>query len=163
VAKSPKFEALLAEMRALHVSKNGDYAREGSPFSNFDEAAEVARGFTGKDAVYATLIGVKLARLRNLLSSGKTPNNESIADTRRDLAMYAALWAADTLPWSYDDSRIWHNTTSAPATVTVTRGPGAVKVGAVSMGLESGGPHQPDATGTPVSRVSGEGDASTDR
>ena len=109
MARSPKFTALLHEMQQLHESKNSDYARDGDPFSNFREAAEVARGFTGTDAIYAALIGVKLARLRNLLSSGKTPNNESVADTRRDLAMYAALWAADTLPWSYDDSRIWHN------------------------------------------------------
>lgn len=40
------------------------------------------------------LVGVKLARLRELTSAGKTPNNESIADTRTDLAMYAALWAS---------------------------------------------------------------------
>jgi hypothetical protein len=109
MAKSPKFTALLAEMAQLHDKKNADYAKDGDPFSNFREAAEVARGFTGKDAVYAALIGVKLARLRELLSSGKAPNNESVDDTRRDLAMYAALWAADTLAWSYDDSRIWHN------------------------------------------------------
>jgi hypothetical protein len=46
------------------------------------------------DAVFAVLIGIKKARLRELLRSGKTPNNESIADTRTDLAMYAALWAS---------------------------------------------------------------------
>lgn len=114
MARNPKFTALLAEMAELHDLKNHDYARDGDPFSNFTQAAQVAQGFTGKDAVYATLIGVKLARLRNLLSSGKTPNNESIADTRRDLAMYAALWAADTLPWSYDDSRLWHNHAAVP-------------------------------------------------
>jgi hypothetical protein len=114
MARSPKFTALLAEMAELHDKKNHDYAKDGDPFSNFSQAAQVAQGFTGKDAVYATLIGVKLARLRELLSSGKTPNNESVADTRRDLAMYAALWAADTLPWSYDDSRIWHNHNHIP-------------------------------------------------
>jgi hypothetical protein len=107
MADSPKFRMLLSEMQELHDRKNHDYANAGDPFSNFAEAAEVARGFTGKDAVYAVLIGVKLARLRELLSSGKAPQNESIADTRKDLAMYCALWAADTLPFSYDDRRVW--------------------------------------------------------
>jgi hypothetical protein len=107
MARSPKFLMLLDEMKALHDRKNGDYAKDGDPFSNFREAAEVARGFTGTDAVFASLIGIKLARLRELLSSGKTPNNESIDDTRRDLAMYAALWAADALAFSYDDGRLY--------------------------------------------------------
>jgi hypothetical protein len=44
-----------------------------------------------------------------LTRSGKTPNNESINDTRKDMAMYQALWAAYSLPFSYDDSRLWHN------------------------------------------------------
>ena len=94
MADNPVFDALLAEMRDLHRLKNADYARSGSPFSNFEQAAQVAAGFTGEDAVFATLIGVKLARLRELLSAGKTPNNESIDDTRKDLAMYATLWCA---------------------------------------------------------------------
>ena len=93
-------------MRALHFSKNADYARNDDAFSNFREAADVARGFEGTDAVFATLIGVKLARLRELLRAKKTPNNESIDDTRRDLAMYATLWAACALPFSYDDRQL---------------------------------------------------------
>jgi hypothetical protein len=94
MANNPKFDALLDEMRALHFSKNSDYARDDDPLSNFRQAAQVAEGFTGVDAVFASLIGVKLARLRELTSAGKVPNNESIADTRTDLAMYAALWAS---------------------------------------------------------------------
>lgn len=91
--RNPKFESLLDEMRALHARKNADYASDEDPLSNFTEAAAVAQGFSGVDAVFAALIGVKLARLRELTRAGKTPNNESIADTRTDLAMYAALWA----------------------------------------------------------------------
>jgi hypothetical protein len=109
MAKSPKFKMLLHEMGELHDSKNNDYAQDGNPFSNFEEAAKVAEGFTGTDAVFAVLIGIKLARLRELTRAKKTPNNESINDTRKDLAMYAALWAAYSLPFSYDDSRLWHN------------------------------------------------------
>lgn len=92
--RNPKFAALLDEMAGLHDRKNADYANDGNPYSNFEQAAIVAEGFSGVDAVFAALIGVKLARLRELTSAGKTPNNESIADTRTDLAMYAALWAS---------------------------------------------------------------------
>jgi hypothetical protein len=92
--RNPKFSDLLDEMAGLHDRKNSDYAQDGNPYSNFEQAADVARGFSGVDAVFASLIGVKLARLRELTSAGKTPNNESIADTRTDLAMYAALWAS---------------------------------------------------------------------
>jgi hypothetical protein len=109
MAKNPKFDMLLAEMRELHDRKNNDYAQNGNPYSNFEEAAAVAAGFSGVDAVFASLIGVKLARLRELTSAKKTPNNESVNDTRIDLAMYAVLWASYMLPFSYDDSRLWHN------------------------------------------------------
>lgn len=51
-----------------------------------------------------------MARLKELTSKGKTPNNESIADTRKDLAMYATLWASHALAFSYDDNRLWSNT-----------------------------------------------------
>ena len=91
--RNPAFHALLAEIGALHEKKNHDYASDSDPYSNFTEAAETARGFSGIDAVYATMIGIKLARLRQL-TGGKVPNNESIADTRRDLATYALIWAA---------------------------------------------------------------------
>lgn len=92
--RNPAFASLLASMAELHDVKNHDYAQDGNPYSNFCQAADVAQGFSGIDAVFATMIGVKLARLRELTSAGKTPNNESIADTRKDLAMYAALWAS---------------------------------------------------------------------
>jgi hypothetical protein len=109
MAVSPKFNRLLQEMQQLHSSKNADYASDGNPFSNFEEAAVFAEGFTGVDAVFAVLIGIKAARLRELTRSGKQPNHESINDTRRDMAMYQTLWAAYRLPMSYDDSRLGRN------------------------------------------------------
>jgi hypothetical protein len=107
--KNARFAMLLGEMDALHDKKNADYAEDGNPYSNFEFAAEVAKGFTGTDAVFATMIGIKLARLKELRGKGKTPMNESAADSLRDLAMYAALWTSYALPFSYDDSRLWHN------------------------------------------------------
>jgi hypothetical protein len=46
------------------------------------------------DQVFAALIGVKLARLQELTQPGRVPNNESVQDTRRDLANYALIWAS---------------------------------------------------------------------
>lgn len=110
MARNPRFKMLLHEMDELHDKKNHDYAEDGNPYSNFEFAAKVAEGFTGIDAVFATLMGIKMARLKELTSKGKTPNNESIGDTRKDLAMYATLWASHELPFSYDDNRLWSNT-----------------------------------------------------
>jgi hypothetical protein len=107
MAKNPKFAMLLDEMRDLHDKKNHDYAQDSNPYSNFEFAASVAEGFTGTDAVFAVMIGIKLARLKELTSKGKTPNNESVSDTRMDLAMYAALWASHAMAFSYDDRRLY--------------------------------------------------------
>ncbi len=109
MADNPKFNMLLDEMRKLHAVKNHDYARDDDPMSNFTFAAQVADGFNGTDATFATMIGIKLARLKELRGKGKSPNNESANDSLRDLAMYAALWAAHALPFSYDDGRLYRN------------------------------------------------------
>ena len=105
--RNPKFTALLQSMAAIHEKKNEDYASAGDPYSNFKEAGAVAEGFTDPvDKAFAVLIGVKLARLRELKGKGKTPNNESIADTYLDLSTYAALWASYNLPTSEGTSHV---------------------------------------------------------
>lgn len=91
MAHNPKFDALLRTMQATHDRKNADYAQDGNPYSNFEYAAEVAG--TTVDTVFRVLLGVKLARLDELLK-GKTPRNESVEDSKLDLAVYAALWAS---------------------------------------------------------------------
>ena len=88
IANHPVFE-VFDRMRATVESKAGDYADDGNVYSNFEGAAHVA-GIT-VDQVFMTLIGVKVERLRQLMS-GKEPNHEAIDDTRIDLANYAALW-----------------------------------------------------------------------
>ncbi len=91
VSKSnPKFHAALKKMAEIHDRKSEDYASDKNRYSNFEEAAATAG--VAVDDVFAVLIGVKLARLRELLKSNKVPNNESIQDTRVDLAVYATLW-----------------------------------------------------------------------
>ncbi len=89
--RNPAFNSLLDTMRELHDRKNSDYAKEGNPYSNFEFAAEYAG--TSVDQVFATLMGVKEARIREL-RKGKTPNNESLGDSYLDLAIYATLRAA---------------------------------------------------------------------
>ena len=91
--RNPKFDALLVQMGVIHDKKNEDYAND-NPYSNFETAAGIARGFRGTDAVFATLIGIKIARLQELIGGNKTPNNESVEDSLLDLAVYAALWAS---------------------------------------------------------------------
>ena len=81
-------------MAETHDKKNADYAHAGNPYSNFEEAAATAG--VSVDAVFAVLIGIKLARLKAL--KGKAPNNESVQDSRLDLAVYSALWASYHTP-----------------------------------------------------------------
>lgn len=91
VADNPKFDKLLQQMADLHEKKNHDYADE-NPYSNFEGAAAIVG--CDVDTIFRALIGIKLERLRVLLSSGKTPNNESVQDSRMDLTMYCALWTS---------------------------------------------------------------------
>lgn len=92
MAANPKFTAFLQKMQEMHNKKNADYASGGNPYSNFEEAAAAAG--CSVDTVFAVMIGIKIARLKELLNTGKTPNNESVQDSRLDLAVYAALWAS---------------------------------------------------------------------
>lgn len=89
--RNPAFLAHLDRMRAIHEAKNHDYAAEGDPLSNFRFAAQVAGCST--DTVFRVLIGVKLARLDELLK-GKVPKHESLDDSLLDLSVYSALWAS---------------------------------------------------------------------
>lgn len=92
MALQSAFDCILGKMKAIHDKKNHDYAKEASPFSNFEYASQVALIPVYK--VFMTIIGIKMARLNELLDSGKTPNNESIQDTFIDLATYTAIMAA---------------------------------------------------------------------
>ncbi len=88
MARNPKFIAALDKMGAIHDAKNQDYADDTNPYSNFEGAARMA-GITVEQQ-FMSLIGVKIERLRQLLS-GKTVNFEPLEDTMLDLAVYATL------------------------------------------------------------------------
>jgi len=92
-ARNEAFHTLLARMGDTHDKKNRDYAdaAHGHYYSNFEIAAQI--GGCSVDTVFRVLIGVKLARLDELLK-GKTPLHESIDDSLLDLSVYAALWTS---------------------------------------------------------------------
>ena len=88
-----EYHELLEQMRDTRNSKAKDYSIKDNPFSNFEFAANLASGFTSEiDKVFATLIGIKLARLQVLTQPGKVPSNESVEDTRKDLTIYCSIW-----------------------------------------------------------------------
>jgi hypothetical protein len=70
-------------------SKNNDYADVKDVFSNFKYSGDYA----GVDASVAcrVLIGTKMARLKELLSSNKEIKNESIDDTLADSINYLEI------------------------------------------------------------------------
>lgn len=94
---NPKYDHLVKTIREIHDAKSHDYAQESNKYSNFEYAAMISERFSDPiDRVFATQIGIKMARLAELTSAGKKPKNETVQDTRRDLANYAMIWASYT-------------------------------------------------------------------
>lgn len=90
---SPTFYKLLEEMADTHDSKSHDYASNSNPFGNYLFAGQLSKLFDNSDdAGFVGRIGEKLYRLANLENGGKTPKNELIEDTERDLCVIMALW-----------------------------------------------------------------------
>lgn len=91
------FYELLEEMAETHDKKSHDYASNDNPAGNYHFAGKMSLLFvhSPEDAGFIGRIGEKLYRLANLESSQKTPANESIEDTERDLCVIMALWMAD--------------------------------------------------------------------
>jgi hypothetical protein len=83
------FAAGLLVMQA----KNEDYAKDADPYSNFRFAAQAAGISMEQGMLY--LLGIKLARLENLISAPpESVNNEPLDDTLLDLINYAAILKA---------------------------------------------------------------------
>lgn len=85
-------EELFSEQRNILSKKGYDYAGEDI-LSNFRLAGMIVnQGARNPDAVNClNLVGTKVARLGQLLSSGKHAQNESVQDSVIDLCNYAAL------------------------------------------------------------------------
>ena len=92
--RNPDYVEFLDKMREVHDRKSQDYAQDNNVYSNFEYSAKVSEIFKDPvDRVFATMIGIKLARLAEL-HNGKSPKNESVADSHLDLSVYTAIWAA---------------------------------------------------------------------
>lgn len=91
------FIELCDSSKELHQRKNDDYADESNKFFNFEVQAQFIKWFekcgTG-DQAFASIIGLKVARLANLMGKETAPNNESIEDNFKDLFVYVGLWYA---------------------------------------------------------------------
>lgn len=88
------FEAVLIEMVSVNRSKRLDYALDDSPFSNFYYTSDNL-GIPGFGPVESAVFNMlqKLARLYSLRQNGRLddPENESVADTYLDLAVYGVI------------------------------------------------------------------------
>lgn len=82
------FEAIIAKMREVLISKGDDYANDDR-LSNFKTVAQITGTTPARSCL--NLIATKVARLGNLLNSKEPPRNESIRDSVLDLANYAIL------------------------------------------------------------------------
>lgn len=93
---SKTFYDLLDEMAETHSSKSHDYASNDNPFGDYLFAGTVATMFAHSplDAGFAGRLAEKMYRLSILEGGHKTPKNESVDDTERDIAVITALWMA---------------------------------------------------------------------
>lgn len=85
------------DVKTLNIltSKKSDYAENTDVLSNFKIVSEVAnllKLLPSNSTNYALfMVILKLARIGNLLESGKTPQNESLADSFEDGINYFKL------------------------------------------------------------------------
>lgn len=99
-SRNPTFSKLMREFEEIHNAKSADYAEDDNVYSNFEFAANYA-GITVEQA-FMVLLGVKVARMKEL-QKGKTPNNESLLDTYKDHAIYAAILTAYVISHSKEE------------------------------------------------------------
>ena len=85
--RNPAFGLLLDEIKALHDSKNHDYADEADPLSNLRRSE--AFGIPAWKGVLVRLSD-KWSRLEQL-ANGKAPKHESLRDSLIDNAVYSLL------------------------------------------------------------------------
>lgn len=84
------FDLQTQEQKEIIFRKRNDYASDADVLSNFKSVA--AASGCSVDMVFLNLINTKIARLRELTSSGKEVKNESIQDSFTDGVNYFRLW-----------------------------------------------------------------------
>jgi hypothetical protein len=84
-----RFLGYLDELKAMHLSKGGDYASEDDPLLNYVTSA-ADNGLPAWRAAQLRL-SEKYRRLVNLTLDGRAPNHESVEDTLMDMAALALI------------------------------------------------------------------------
>lgn len=86
---NPAFAYCIEEIIDTNLRKGADYTHGGNPWSNFEEVAAAI----GADVpiVLEMFIATKSARLKALRLENKGPQNESVADSLCDRAVYSIL------------------------------------------------------------------------
>ncbi len=89
-------EDILKRSIAIHLKKRQDYTSnpDENPNENMERANIIASWFPEEYKSFASIIGIKLARLAVLLSNNREPANEPIDDTFLDDITYTAMWYA---------------------------------------------------------------------
>lgn len=87
----------MKDCKCVLSSKGHDYSDKSDRLSNFKQTAAHMTNYgvlmhPSQAALFFIL--VKIDRLTNLLNERKTPNNESIEDTLKDLLNYVILMIA---------------------------------------------------------------------
>ena len=89
MAGDPGFLQALDDLRALHLSKNHDYADESDALRNYVMSAKDS-GVEPWRAAFLRL-SEKYHRFCNLTKKGAVPKHESVDDTLMDLAALALI------------------------------------------------------------------------
>ncbi len=88
--RNEKMGLHLEECKRILLSRGHDYG-----YDNFIIASKIAQEVTGErvtpELVAACLLGIKLARYRELTANNKNPEGESLDDTLRDAVNYILL------------------------------------------------------------------------
>jgi len=79
----------IAMLLDTHETKGADYARDHDQFDNFHTTSEQFNLQHYEAGEFNCV--QKLARLRSLRANGRAPQNESVEDTYKDLAVYGVL------------------------------------------------------------------------
>ena len=89
------FEKACADMVKMNRKKRKDYSADGGIWWNFDATADIT-GLHRADVIFVN-IAQKVNRLRSLASRPHhEPVNESLIDTKLDLAVYSVLLYAES-------------------------------------------------------------------
>lgn len=83
------FDAVLEEIQALNKRKRADYATGQDPWSNFKDSGRQVNQPAG--TAVEVLIATKQSRLRQLLGTGREPQNEGTRDSLLDRAVYSII------------------------------------------------------------------------